>query len=230
MKDFLFEESLEVYAVPIGPSYIKPNSYKTPQFSSSNPTPTSTSPYTRPTARSSNPYITSYAGPSPIESKSQNLYKHIPLRNQEPDISPPSARELYSRPAPTPLPSSSLPQERSHPYASFLPPPRTVQEHTNYHPNTIVSDDTRTPGSVQPNGPDANSWKPGPVEPDLVEYLESDSDYILDYLERSFYSLPDYGDYFPDYGPQPRQSFAPSRYHGRHHWSSLLDEKAVKKR
>ena len=69
---------------------------------------------------------------------------------------------------------------------------------------------------MRPNTPDANSWnpglvEPGLVEPGLVEYLESDSDYILDYLERSFYSLPDYGDYFSEYGLQPRQSFAPSR-------------------
>merc|ERR1712223_361393 len=84
LKDYLFEEPLEVDAVPIGPSYIKPNTYSAPQS------------YSRFSSKS-DPSLPSFENlssqtlsvipeksysHSSLNSKVSPTYRHIPLRRK----------------------------------------------------------------------------------------------------------------------------------------------------
>ena len=65
------------------------------------------------------------------------------------------------------------PLEKSHPHASFLPAPDFVSK----------------------NKGSEDEWIPR----GLVDYSDyTSSDYILDYLEKTFYQLPDYSDFISD--------------------------------
>ena len=73
--------------------------------------------------------------------------------------------------------NSVPPLENSHPHASFLPAPDSIQEKA----------------SVSSGSED--DWIPG----GLVDYSDyTGSDYILDYLEKTFYQLPDYSDFISE--------------------------------
>ena len=183
LKDYLFEEPLEVYAVPIGPSYIKPNTY------------TSTQPQSYISSKSDSSLTTSFDSlgsltypvipKSSLSRSSSKLrvsptYRHIPLRTEHKMVKnareeegsryfPMKEKQKRANPVP--------PLENSHPHASFLPPPDSIQEKAH-----------------ESKGSDED-WIPG----GLVDYSDyTSSDYILDYLEKTFYQLPDYSDFFSE--------------------------------
>ena len=180
LKDYLFEEPLEVYAVPIGPSYIKPTTYKSPQSYISSKSDS---------ALTSFDSLSSLKNPKSSLSRSSSklrvspTYRHIPLRAEHQMVKT-TREEKGSRYFPmeekqkraNPVP----PLENSHPHASFLPAPDSIQEKQE---KASVSKGSH------------GDWIPG----GLVDYSDyTGSDYILDYLEKTFYQLPDYSDFFSD--------------------------------
>ena len=234
---------MEVYAVPIGPSYVKATHVTRPGYSA----PPS---YSAPSTYSSD------KSDSWPRSRSSPTYRPIPLRTEHPmvrDARTPQdwryqealaeradyivqkgeEREdrirgwsygdasektnyiitsedeqdtkdwSYRRPTsksstsippyrgPVLDPPPSTPPESSHPYASYLPPPIREEEQEEKEVAEKAED----------------QWMPNT----LATYSDySDSDYILDFLEESFYGLPDYSDYL-DFSVKAPTPIAPSR-------------------
>ena len=181
LKDYLFEEPLEVYAVPIGPSYIKPTTYASPQ-SQSYISSKSDSPLTSFESLSSLTNPKSSLSRSSSKLRVSPTYRHIPLRTERPVVKNMKEEKDYNFfQMKEKQQSSSLipPLENSHPHASFLPAPDSMQMQEKASVST---------GS-------ADEWIPGGLL-DFPDY--TNSDYILDYLEKTFYQLPDYTDVFSE--------------------------------
>ena len=85
LKDYLFEEPLEVYAVPIGPSYIKPNTYSAPQSYSrfSSKSDTSFPSFENLSSQTLSVTPEKLYSHSSLKPKVSPTYRHIPLRRKQ---------------------------------------------------------------------------------------------------------------------------------------------------
>ena len=183
LKDYLFEEPLEVYAVPIGPSYTKSNAYAAPEsqsyISSKSDSFTSFDNLGSPTY----PVIPKRSlSRSSSKLRVSPTYRHIPLRTERPvvkNLKEEKNSNFFQMKEKQQSSSLIPPLENSHPHASFLPAPDSMQMQEKASVST---------GS-------ADEWIPGGLL-DFPDY--TNSDYILDYLEKTFYQLPDYTDVFSE--------------------------------
>ena len=190
LKDYLFEEPLEVYAVPIGPSYIKPNTYSSPQSYSqfSSKSDTSLPPFENLSSQTLSVIPEKSYTHSSLKSKVSPTYRHIPLRRKHQIAKKEDETQILHHShakGKGKIENEVPPTEISHPHASFLPAPDEMQD-KDFLP-----------------GGSGDDWVPG----NLIDYSDyTSSDYILDYLEKTFYQLPDYSDFFPEELPPWQKS------------------------
>ena len=172
-----------MYAVPIGPSYTKSNTYAAPEsqsyISSKSDSFTSFDNLGSPTY----PVIPKRSlSRSSSKLRVSPTYRHIPLRTERPvvkNVKEEKDSNFFQMKEKQQSSSLIPPLENSHPHASFLPAPDSMQMQEKASVST---------GS-------ADEWIPGGLL-DFPDY--TNSDYILDYLEKTFYQLPDYTDVFSE--------------------------------
>ena len=190
LKDYLFEEPLEVYAVPIGPSYIKPNTYSAPHSYSrfSSKSDTSLPSFEELSSQTLSVIPEKSYSHSSLKSKVSPTYRHIPLQRKNQitkKVEDAQILQHSNTKGQRKIENQVPPTEISHPHASFLPAPDEIQ------------DKDFVPGGS------GDDWVPK----NLIDYSDyTSSDYILDYLEKTFYQLPDYSDFFPEELPPWQKS------------------------